>query len=324
MAKSKFKYNPDTVSYEILDNSFKQRLLRLIPHLFLSLFIGTALTVAFYYFFDSPKEKALKRDKLEILANYELLNQELNELQGILKDIQYRDDNIYRTIFESEPIPEGVRKAGFGGTDSYRDLRRLDRKGIVANTAKRFDVLSKQLYVQSKSFDEVTKLALNKEKMVKSVPAIMPIALDQLTRISSHFGYRIDPIYKSRKLHQGMDFTAKRGTPIHVTGDGKVVEVKHSRRGYGNKIVVDHGFGYKTLYAHLYTIGVKEGQEVKRGEVIGAVGNTGKSVGPHLHYEVRKNNKPIDPINFYFDDLTPEEYNEMIEQSQQPGGQTLD
>jgi murein DD-endopeptidase MepM/ murein hydrolase activator NlpD len=324
MAKSKFKYNPDTVSYEVVDNSFKQRLLRFIPHLFLYLFVGATMTVAFYYFFDSPKEKALKRDKQEILANYELLNKELSDLEGVLKDIQYRDDNIYRTIFEAEPVAEEVRKAGFGGTDNYQDLRRLDRKGIVANTAKRFDVISKQLYVQSKSFDEVTKLALNKDKMVKSIPAIMPIALDQLTRVSSHYGYRIDPHYKKRKMHQGMDFTARTGTPIHVSGDGEVVEVKKSRRGYGNKVVVDHGFGYKTLYAHLHTIGVKEGQKVKRGEVIGTVGNTGKSIGPHLHYEVRKNNKPINPINFYFDDLTPEQYNEMIEQSTQPGGQSLD
>jgi murein DD-endopeptidase MepM/ murein hydrolase activator NlpD len=324
MARSKFKYNPDTVSYEAVNSSFKQKIFRLIPHFFLSLFMGTAMVIAFFYFIDSPKEKALKRTNQEILANYELLNQELNELEGVLKGIQYRDDNIYRTIFEAEPISEEIRKAGFGGTDNYQDLRRLDSKEIVAKTTKRFDMISKQLYIQSKSFDEVTKLALNKEKMVSAVPAIMPIALDELTRISSHFGYRTDPLYKDRRMHHGMDFTAKKGTPIHVTGDGKVVEIKRSRRGYGNKVVIDHGFGYQTLYAHLNSIGVKEGQIVKRGEVIGTVGNTGKSFGPHLHYEVHKNNTAIDPINFYFDDLTPEQYNEMITQSMQQGGQSLD
>lgn len=320
MAKSKFKYNPETVSYDKVDRSFWQNFQRLIPHLLVSLLFGAAL----FYFIDSPKEKELRREKQEILANYQILSKGLDGLTGVLKEIQFRDDNIYRTIFEAEPLSAEVRQAGFGGVDNYENLRLLDSEQIVAKTAQRFDIVSKQLYVQSISFDEVAKLAVNKEKMVAAVPAIMPIALDQLTRVSSHFGYRIDPHYKKRKMHQGMDFTARTGTPIHATGDGKVVEIKKSRRGYGNKIVVDHGFGYRTLYAHLSFIGVKKGQTVKRGEVIGKVGNTGKSMGPHLHYEVRKNLKPIDPINFYFDDLTPEQYNEMIEQSKQPGGQSLD
>ena len=324
MAKGKFRYNPETVSYERVDNSFVQKIKRLIPHLVGSMFFGLAMLVLFFYFIDSPKEKKLKREKQEILANYQVLNKKLDEISGVLKDIQYRDDNIYRTIFEAEPLSEAVRKAGFGGSDSYQTLRHLDSDEIVASTTQRFDVISKQLYIQSKSFDEVADLAKNKEKMLTSIPAIMPIALDELTRISSMFGYRIDPHYHTLRMHQGMDFTAKRGTPIHVTGDGVVLKVTKSWRGYGNNIIIDHGYGYRTRYAHLHKIGVKEGQKVTRGEIIGTVGNTGKSKGPHLHYEVHKNKRPIDPINFYYDDLTPKQYNDMIKQSMQPGGQSLD
>lgn len=323
MAKSKFRYNPETVSYERVDSSLLQKIKRLIPHIAGSLFFGVLLVVAFYYFIDSPKEKELKREKQEILANYQFLNKELDEVKSILKEIQYRDDNIYRTIFEAEPLSNEVRLAGFGGSDNYQKLRHLDRKEIVANTTKRFDIIAKQIYIQSKSFDEVAKMALNKEKMITAVPAVLPIAIDKISKVG-HFGMRLHPIYKIMRPHKGMDFTARRGTAVHTTGDGVVVEIKSSRRGYGNRIVVDHGFGYKTRYAHLHTIGVKEGQKVKRGEIIGTVGNTGLSNGPHLHYEVIKNNIQINPINFYFDDLSPEQYNEMIKQSLQPGGQSLD
>lgn len=324
MARNKkYKYNPETVSYERVDNSLIQKAKRLIPHLMGSLFFGIALVIAFFYFIDSPKERALKRDKEEIIANYQVLNKELDDIKEVLNDIQYRDDNIYRTIFEAEPLSEEVRKAGFGGTDNFENLRHLDSDELVANTTQRFAIIAKQLYIQSKSFDEVTLLAKEKGKMITSVPAIMPIALDKISRIGA-FGMRLHPIYGIMKPHEGMDFTAKKGTPVHVTGDGIILEITNSKRGYGNHIIVDHGFGYKTIYAHLNTINVEVGQAVKRGEIIGAVGNTGLSTGPHLHYEVRKSNTPIDPINFYFEDLTPEQYNQMIEQSMEPGGQSLD
>jgi murein DD-endopeptidase MepM/ murein hydrolase activator NlpD len=296
---------------------------RLIPHVVGSLFFGIVLVIVFFYFVDSPKEKQLKREKNEILANYQFLNKELDDVKAVLKDIQYRDDNIYRTIFEAEPLSEEVRKAGFGGSDNYQNLRHLDNNEIVANTTKRFDIISKQLYVQSKSFDEIASLAQNKDQMIKSVPAILPISSTKIKRIG-HFGMRRHPIYGIWKLHEGTDFTAKKGTQIHATGDGIVEEVKTSKRGYGNQILINHGFGYKTRYAHLSKFLVKEGQKIKRGDVIGLVGNTGLSTGPHLHYEVRKNGQAIDPINFYFEDLTPEQYDEMIKQSTQPGGQSLD
>ena len=323
MSRSKFRYNPETVSYEKVDNSIVQKMKRLIPHVVGSLFFGIVLVIVFFYFVDSPKEKQLKREKNEILANYQFLNKELDDVKAVLKDIQYRDDNIYRTIFEAEPLSEEVRKAGFGGSDNYQNLRHLDNNEIVANTTKRFDIISKQLYVQSKSFDEIASLAQNKDQMIKSVPAILPISSTKIKRIG-HFGMRRHPIYGIWKLHEGTDFTAKKGTQIHATGDGIVEGVKTSKRGYGNQILINHGFGYKTRYAHLSKFLVKEGQKIKRGDVIGLVGNTGLSTGPHLHYEVRKNGQAIDPINFYFEDLTPEQYDEMIKQSTQPGGQSLD
>ena len=323
MAKIKYKYNPETVSYEAVNGSFSKKIKRLIPHLVGSIFFGTLLVVAFSYFIDSPKELALKREKQEILANYQYLNQELNEVKEVLNDLQYRDDNIYRTMFETEPISAEVRKAGFGGTDSYKNLRSLDNEEIVANTTQRFDVISKQLYIQSKSFDEVADLSKRKEEMLTSIPAIIPISINSVVRIGN-FGMRVHPIHRIWKLHEGMDFTARTGTKIHSTGDGVVELVKSSRRGYGNQIIVNHGFGYKTRYAHLSKYLVKVGDKIKRGQIIGLVGSTGQSTGPHLHYEVIKNNRAIDPINFYFEDLTPKQYDEMIKQSMQPGGKSLD
>lgn len=323
MAKSKFKYNPETVSYEKVDNSLLAKIKRLTPHVLGSLFFGVILVALFFFVFDSPKEKTLKREKEEILANYQFLNKELDEVKSVLNEIQYRDDNIYRTIFEAEPLSKDLRQAGFGGTDSYINLRHLDHKEIVANTTQRFDVISKQLYVQSKSFDEVADLAKNKEKMLTAIPAIVPISLENIKRIG-HFGRRKHPIYKIMKMHEGMDFTAKKGTPVYATGDGVVSRISKSKMGYGNLIVIDHGFGYTTRYAHLSSFLIKKGQKIKRGEAIGLVGTTGTSTGPHLHYEVRKKKRAIDPINFYFEDLTPEQYNEMIKQSRQPGGQSLD
>ncbi len=323
MANSKFKYNPKTVSYERIDNSFIQKIKRLTPHIIGSLFFGISLVIVFYYFVDSPKEKELKREKIEIIANYQFLNKELDDIKSVLKDIQYRDDNIYRTVFEAEPLSEEVRKAGFGGSDNYQNLRYLDQNEIIANTTKRFDIISKQLYIQSKSFDEIANLSKNKDQMIRCIPAILPISSKKIKRIG-HFGMRKHPIYKIWKLHEGTDFTAKRGTNIHATGDGIVVEVKSSKRGYGNQILINHGFGYKTRYAHLSKFLVKAGDKIKRGDVIGLVGNSGLSTGPHLHYEVRKNGRAIDPINFYFEDLTPKQYDEMIKESTQPGGQSLD
>ena len=254
-----------------------------------------------------------KREVEQFVLQYDILNSRSDQISKILKDLQERDDNIYRVIFEAEPISDPVREAGFGGINRYKKLLGFNNSQLVTETTKKLDKISKQLYIQSKSYDDVFEMAKNKADMLASIPAIQPISNKNLTRVASGFGIRIHPVYKTKKLHTGMDFTSPKGTDIYATGNGTVVEIKKSKRGYGNHIIIDHGYGYKTLYAHLSKIKVWKGQKVKRGEVIGFVGNTGTSIGPHLHYEVIKNGRKINPVNFYYNDLTPLEYEKMID-----------
>jgi murein DD-endopeptidase MepM/ murein hydrolase activator NlpD len=318
MAKKKYFFNEKTLSYEEIRLSPAQKLFRF----FLFLFSAIALTAVFVFilfnFFDSPKELMLKREIAEYKLQYHIMNDKLDKLQKLMDELEYRDDNIYRVIFEAEPISKSVREAGIGGVDRYANLEGYDESKLLVETAKKLDRLTSEIYVQSKSFDEVFAMARNKEKMLASIPAVQPIRNIDLRRISSYFGYRIDPIYKVKKFHEGIDFSAPVGTPVHVTGDGVVMKVIRSNRGYGNEILVDHGFGYVTRYAHLSAFKVKRGQHVRRGQVIGLVGNTGKSTAPHLHYEVIKNHHPINPINFFFNDLTPAEYSRMVALSKIP------
>jgi murein DD-endopeptidase MepM/ murein hydrolase activator NlpD len=273
----------------------------------------------FSIFFDSPKEKGLKRQISELKANYQIVNDELTKIESVLTDLQERDDNIYRTIFEAEPIHSNVREAGTGGTNNYRNLEKLENSELVIDVKSRLDKIMKKVYVQSTSYDEIIDLAKNKERMLASIPAIQPISNKDLKRTASGWGYRIHPIYKIRKFHYGMDFTAPHGTEIYATGDGVIEIVNSSKRGYGNKVVINHGYGYKTLYGHMSAFNVKQGQKVRRGDVIGFVGNSGLSTAPHLHYEVMLNGKKVNPVNYYFNDLSAEEYERMIEISLKSG-----
>jgi murein DD-endopeptidase MepM/ murein hydrolase activator NlpD len=318
MGKTKYFFNKKTLSYEEIRLSRGQKLFRF----FLFFFSAVALTAVFVFilfnFFDSPKELMLKREIAEYKLQYQIMNDHLDKMQKVMDDLENRDDNIYRVIFDAEPIPKSVRQAGIGGVDRYANLEGFDESKLLIETAKKLDKLTSEIYVQSKSFDEVFAMARNKEKMLASIPAIQPIRNIDMRRISSYYGYRIDPFYKVKKFHEGIDFSAPKGTPVHVTGDGIVVRVIRSNRGYGNEILVDHGFGYMTRYAHLSAFKVKKGQHVKRGQVIGLVGDTGKSTASHLHYEVIKNHHPINPIDFFFNDLTPAEYSKMVELSKIP------
>ncbi|MFI5163627.1 MAG: M23 family metallopeptidase [Bacteroidia bacterium] len=223
----------------------------------------------------------------------------------------------YRAIFEAEPIADEIRKAGFGGVDRYKELEGYENSKLIIESTQKLDQISKQLYIQSKSFDEVTKMAKNKEQMLACIPAIQPISGKDLKHEPSGYGMRMHPIYKYEKFHAGMDFTANIGTKIYATGDG-VVETAEFGSGYGNHVVINHGYGYETVYGHMEKIVARVGQKVKRGELIGYVGNTGLSAGPHVHYEVRKNGDPVNPVNFYYNDLTPSEYKQMIEVSSHP------
>lgn len=313
MTKVKYYYDKKSLSYKEINLTLKQKIQNLLVYILSASIITLLSFFIFYSFFDSPKEKKLKSEINFLTSNYQKFESKLLDIETVLDDIQKRDDNIYREIFEANPIPTEIRKAGFGGVNKYKYLEGFSNTELLKELDNKFDVLKKQLYVQSKSFDQIIELTKDKNKMLSSIPAIQPLSNKDLSRMASGFGYRIDPIYKTRKFHAGMDFSAKTGTPIYATGDGKVFKVSKSKRGYGNHVVIDHGYGYKTLYAHMSKTAVKRNQKVSRGDIIGFVGNTGKSVAPHLHYEVHKDGKKINPVNFYYNDLNAEEYERMIE-----------
>ena len=317
MSKIKYYYDTKTLSYKRIELSNIDKFKNFIIYFTSSAILAFFILLFFFQYFDSPKEKRLKNEIQNLTTQYQVINNDLQQIELVLDDIQKRDDNIYRTIFEADPIPISIRKQGFGGVNRYEKLSGYSNSDLIINTTKKVDQLTKQLYLQSKSFDEIINLARNKSEMLASIPAIQPVANKDLKRMASGYGYRIHPIYKTRKMHYGMDFSAKIGTEIYATGDGVVSKVKRSKRGYGNYVKINHGYGYETLYAHMSKYIVKKGQKVKRGEVIGYVGNTGISTAPHLHYEVRKDNKKINPVNFYYNDLTPEEYEKMLELSSQ-------
>lgn len=323
MGKDKYVYNPATLSYERYRHPLRKKLGRAFLYLMGGLVYAAAVLFLAYNFFDSPKEKLLKRELSQMQFQYDVMNDRLDQIVEVMEDLQDRDDNIYRVIFEAEPIPSSVRKAGYGGVDRYARLEGYKNSEILIESQKKLDQITSQLVVQSKSFDEVFEMAKNKTDFLAATPAIQPINNKDLKRLSSYYGYRMDPFYKVMKFHEGVDFSAPVGTEIYATGDGTIEKISKSKRAYGHSVMIDHGFGYKTFYAHCDEIRVKKGQKVTRGQVIATVGNTGKSTAPHLHYEVRKNNKAIDPINFFFNDITPEEYELILELSSRPS-QSMD
>jgi len=318
LARLKYRFNTRTLSYEKIELDWKQRLLKATTFFISSAFLGAIIYLGVSKVIDSPKEKLLKRENSQLKAQYELLDKRMDQATAVLEDIERRDDEIYRTIFEAEPIPKEIREAGFGGVNRYKNLEGFRNSDLIIESSSKLDKITKQLYIQSKSYDEVYNMAIQKEKMLASIPAIQPVANKDLKRMASGYGMRMHPIYKRRKMHTGMDFSAEKGTEIYATGEGRAIVVEKSQRGYGNHILIDHGYGYVTLYGHMSEFNIREGEEVKRGQVIGYVGNTGTSVAPHLHYEVIKNDAKVNPINYYFNDLTPAEYEQMIEFASQP------
>lgn len=317
MSKVRYKYNTKTLSYEPANTPIRTQIFRIMSFLATSSVIGVIAVIIAFKYFGSPREKQLERDLEKMNQQYDLLNKRVDNLQMVLADLETRDDNIYRAIFETDSIPDNIRHAGFGGADRYIELQGYSNSQLMVSTTQRIDQVAKQMYIQSKSYDEVIKLAEGKEKLLASIPAIMPISIKDLKGTPSGFGYRTHPIYKIVKMHTGMDFNAAVGTPIYATGDGVVERADAEASGYGNHVVINHGFGYETLYAHMSQILVKAGQEIKRGEIIGKVGSTGTSSGPHCHYEVIRNGDKVNPVSYYFLDLTPVEYSNIVEQSNQ-------
>ena len=315
MSKTQYKYNPTTLNFEKVQLSRLQILYRVLAYIAVAFLFAIMSIWLYSKLFDSAKERALMQENEFYAQMFNAQQRKIEDLEGVLRDMEYRDDNIYRVIFEAEPIDKNERIGGVGGVNRYRHLQGHEFSDLVIETQRRIDNLSKRMVVQSKSLDDVKNMALDKDKMLACIPAIQPVANKNLKRMASGFGMRKDPHYGTPAFHKGMDFSAPTGTPIYATGNGKVFRADRRSSGYGKHIRIDHGYGYVTLYAHLSEMKVKPGQEVKRGDIIGLVGNTGKSKGPHLHYEVIKNGKAINPVNFYFNDLTPEEYDIMIELS---------
>jgi murein DD-endopeptidase MepM/ murein hydrolase activator NlpD len=311
MPKAKYHFNTDSLRFEKVVVSFKKRFLQVAGWLVTALVFGSIVLLFAYSFLDSPKEKQLRRELNEMTLQFEIVQQRMELANSVLADLQKRDDQIYRVIFEAEPIPESVREAGFGGTNRYRNLEGFDNSELMIGTTKSLDKLYRQLYIQSKSYDEVFELVKKKAELLSSIPAIQPVNNDDLKRVGSGFGYRIHPIYKTSMMHAGIDFTAPIGTEIYATGNGIIAKVEYNGRGYGNNVIINHGFGYQTLYGHMSRFAVRPGQRVSRGDLIGYVGNTGASTGPHVHYEVIRGGKKIDPINFFFNDLSPEEFDKV-------------
>ena len=325
MSKVKYYYDPDTLSYRKIEpkKSRKYRnmfLFFLASALFGSLGLILLLNTSLV---NTPKELSLQREMKNYELQFELLDKKMQQIEQVLTNIEDRDNNIYRLYFEANPIPEEQRRAGFGGVNRYKSLEGYNNSEMIISSTRRLDIIQKQLVIQSKSLDEITKLAEEKEKLLAAIPAIQPINNDDLTRMASGFGWRSDPFTKARKMHWGMDFTAPRGTPIYASGDGVIARADNSASGFGKHVRIDHGYGYLTIYAHLSQYNVKKGQSVKRGDLIGFVGSTGRSQAPHLHYEVWKDDNRIDPINFYYGSLSAKEFENMLKYAKQEN-QSLD
>ena len=321
-AKKKYKINPETLAMEQVESGLGYWLRQTGIYILSGIVLGVVFLYLFLVFFPSPREKQLLREKEAMQSQMETLHRQVDQMQIVMTDLQQRDDNLYRVLFGAEPIPLSIRQGTQRKISYYEEIAQMTNSQLSADLSLKVDVLEKELYVQAKSNDEVLELAKTQEISLENIPAIQPVLNKDLKRVASGYGVRIDPVYHVRKFHQGMDFTAPTGTEVFATGNAKVSFVGW-KQGYGNTVILDHGFGYQTLYAHLFKALVRKGQKVRRSDIIALVGNTGKSTGPHLHYEVRLHGKPVDPRNYYFYDLSPEEYDQMIQLSNN-FGQMLD
>lgn len=322
MTKKRYKINPQTLAMEQVEQGLGYWLRQTGIYILAGIILGVLFLFLFLTFFPSPREKQLLREKESMQSQLEILNQQVDQMQIVMTDLQQRDDNLYRVLFGAEPIPLSIRQGTQHKIDYYDSIAAMTDNQLAAELTQKVDMLAKELYTQAKSYDEVLEMAKNQEIRMENIPAIQPVMNKDLKRVASGYGMRIDPVYHVRKFHQGMDFSAPIGTEIYATGNAKV-KFSGWKQGYGNTVILDHGFGYETLYAHLYKSLVRKGQKVRRSDIIALVGNTGKSTGPHLHYEVRLNGKPVDPRNYYFYDLSPEEYDQMLQLSNN-FGQMLD
>lgn len=312
--KHKYHINPDTLALERVEQGFAYFLRKSGLYILSGICFGIIFFFVFYAVFPSPRERQLHQQNQSLEAQLKLLNSRTNQMQVVMSDLSQRDDNLYRVLFGAEPIPLAIRQGATRKMTYYEEIAQMTNSQLAADLTLRVDVLEKEIYTQSKSYDEIIAWTKTQEIRMENIPAIQPVMNKDLKRVASGYGWRVDPVYHTRRFHSGMDFTAPTGTEIYATGNATVTFVGW-RQGYGTTIELDHGYGYRTLYAHLYKALVRPGQKVKRADIIALVGNTGKSTGPHLHYEVHLQGKAVDPRNYYFYDLSPEEYDKMIQLS---------
>lgn len=312
MRKVYYIYNPKTRTYDRIYPTMRQRMMSYLRRMFVGMGLGAGFFIVLLIVFGSPSEKNLRVENSRLLAQYHILSFRLDDALGVMQQLQRRDDNLYRVIMQADPVADALRNASYGKTNRYEELMDMTNAKMVVNTTQQMDLLARRVYVQSKSYDDIVELCKKHDDMLACIPAIQPVSNKNLKQTASGYGNRIDPIYKTVKFHAGMDFSANVGTPVYATGNGTVQKAGWEGL-YGNCITINHGFGYVTRYAHLSKIGVRKGQKVVRGEKIGQVGSTGKSTGPHLHYEVHLKGHIMNPVNYYFMDLNADDYDKMIQ-----------
>ena len=312
MKKVKYFYNTHSLRFEKLETPLRVRLLQVFGFVAASLVTGIIIVLIAFRYIDSPKEKLLRQDNEDLRQNYAVLQERTKQLELQMAELENRDNNVYRSIFEASPIPDSARLKDIEAKKEVKFVQSIGQNELVSGITTQLNNLSVRLAFQERSFGEIGNMLKNKEKLLSSIPSIQPVSNKNLNRIGSGFGSRIDPVYKDRRFHKGLDFTAPLGTPIYATADGTVREAGFSADGFGNKVVINHGYGYETLYGHMYRVKARAGEKVKRGEVIGYIGSTGKSTGPHCHYEVHRNGIPVDPIYYFYNDLTPAQFDRIL------------
>ena len=316
MRKIKYYYNAHTLRYEKLVTPFRVKLLRIFAFIATALVTSALISYVAFQFVGSPTEKLVRRENERLKYRFQDLNKQVDDLQQKMAELEKRDNQVYRSIFEAKPIPDSARAKAIERENEIARVEKMEGDVLVQSIQASLRNLSQRIAVQNKSYTELSSLMKNKENILAATPAIQPVSNQELNRIASGFGHRIDPIYKTVKMHAGLDFSAPQGTPIYATADGQVKIAGRHDGGYGNYVVINHGYGYETLYGHMVRVKSRRGQKVKRGEIIGYVGSTGKSTGPHLHYEVHKNGQKLDPVYFFYNDLSPQQFNELLKRAQ--------
>lgn len=312
MKKIKYFFNTHTLRFEKVEVPLRVRLLQTFGFIAASIVTGVIIVIVMFQYIDSPKEKLLRQQNQAYKESYSVLQERVKQLELQMNELENRDNDVYRSIFEADPIPDSARVKAMEAKKEVQLIQNLSNSDLLESMIGQLNNLSLRMAYQTKSFEDITDMVKNKEKLLKAIPAIQPVSNKNLNRVASGFGYRVDPLYKDYRLHAGLDFAAPSGTPIYATADGVVQAAGFNTDGYGNKVVINHGYGYQTLYGHMVRVKAKVGQGVKRGEVIGYIGSTGKSTGPHCHYEVIKRGTKVDPVYYFYNDLTPAQFDRIL------------